>query len=59
MNDRHAGRVAAANELTFAWSKVPAATLGFWVLKLIATTVGEIGGNLVSMDLASVISKRP
>lgn len=25
-------------------------TLGFWVLKLIATTVGEIGGNLISMD---------
>lgn len=32
-------------------SKVPAATLGFWVLKLIATTVGEIGGNLLSMNL--------
>lgn len=31
-------------------SKVPAATAGFWLLKLIATTVGEIGGNLVSMD---------
>jgi uncharacterized membrane-anchored protein len=33
-----------------AFSKVPAATLGFWLLKLIATTVGEIGGNLISMD---------
>ena len=32
-------------------SKVPAATFGFWVLKLIATTVGEIGGNLLSMNL--------
>lgn len=32
-------------------SKVPAATFGFWVLKLIATTVGEIGGNLLSMDI--------
>ena len=31
-------------------SKVPAATLSFWVLKLIATTVGEIAGNLVSMS---------
>ena len=30
-------------------SKVPAANLCFWVLKLIATTVGEVGGNLVSM----------
>lgn len=35
----------------YALSKVPAATLGFWVLKLIATTVGEIGGNLLSMNL--------
>ena len=34
----------------YAESKVPAATLTFWVLKLIATTVGEIAGNLVSMS---------
>jgi uncharacterized membrane-anchored protein len=34
----------------YATSKVPAATLSFWVLKLIATTVGEIAGNLVSMS---------
>ena len=31
-------------------SKVPAATIAFWILKLLATTVGEIGGNLISMD---------
>jgi len=35
----------------YALSKVPAATLGFWIIKLIATTVGEIGGNLLSMNL--------
>ena len=34
----------------YAESKVPAANLSFWVLKLIATTVGEIAGNLVSMS---------
>ncbi|HEV8407314.1 MAG TPA: hypothetical protein VGQ34_05210 [Sphingomicrobium sp.] len=34
----------------FLGSKVPAATLTFWVLKLIATTVGEVAGNLVSMS---------
>lgn len=33
------------------FSKVPAATLAFWVLKLVATTVGEVGGNLMSMNL--------
>lgn len=32
-------------------SKVAAATAGFWVLKILATTVGEVGGNFVSMDL--------
>lgn len=36
---------------SYAFSKVPAATIGFWILKLIATTVGEIGGNLLSMNL--------
>jgi uncharacterized membrane-anchored protein len=41
----------ARDTVIYALSKVPAATLAFWVLKLIATTVGEIGGNLLSMDL--------
>lgn len=31
--------------------KVPAATLGFWIIKILATTFGEVGGNLVSMDM--------
>ena len=26
-------------------SKVPAVTLAFWVIKLLATTVGETGGD--------------
>jgi len=26
-------------------SKVPAVTLGFWVIKIIATTLGETGGD--------------
>ena len=29
-------------------SKVPAVTLGFWVIKIIATTLGETGGDTVS-----------
>jgi uncharacterized membrane-anchored protein len=32
-------------------SKVPAVTLTFWVLKILATTLGEIGGDAVSMSM--------
>ena len=34
-----------------ALSKVPAVTLGFWVIKILATTLGETGGDTVSMTL--------
>ncbi|MFC0590826.1 hypothetical protein ACFFF7_15570 [Novosphingobium aquiterrae] len=30
-------------------SKVPALTLGFWVIKILATTLGETGGDALSM----------
>ncbi len=32
-------------------SKVPAVTLGFWAIKVIATTLGETGGDAVTMTL--------
>jgi uncharacterized membrane-anchored protein len=32
-------------------SKVPAVTLGFWVIKILATTLGETGGDWVTMSL--------
>jgi uncharacterized membrane-anchored protein len=32
-------------------SKVPAVTLGFWIIKIAATTLGETGGDSVSMTL--------
>src|SRR6516162_5132997 len=32
-------------------SKVPAVTLTFWVIKILATTLGETGGDAVSMSL--------
>jgi uncharacterized membrane-anchored protein len=32
-------------------SKVPAVTLAFWIAKIFATTVGETGGDAVSMSL--------
>ena len=30
-------------------SKVPAITLGFWIIKILATTLGETGGDTVTM----------
>ena len=30
-------------------SKVPAITLGFWIIKILATTLGETGGDAVTM----------
>ena len=32
-------------------SKVPAVTLGFWIIKIVATTLGETGGDTVSMTM--------
>jgi uncharacterized membrane-anchored protein len=31
--------------------KVPAVTLGFWIIKVLATTLGETGGDTVTMTL--------
>jgi hypothetical protein len=33
------------------WSKVPQATLVFWIIKILATTLGETGGDALSMTL--------
>jgi uncharacterized membrane-anchored protein len=38
-----------SNDLTM--SKVPAVTLGFWIIKIAATTLGETGGDSVTMTL--------
>ncbi len=38
----------AANE---ALHKIPAVTLGFWIVKIAATTLGETGGDAVTMTL--------
>jgi uncharacterized membrane-anchored protein len=42
---------ATASVATQAVSKVPEVTLGFWVIKIAATTLGETGGDWVSMSL--------
>ena len=37
--------------LSYSLSKVPEVTLGFWIIKIFATTLGEVGGNAVTMQL--------
>ena len=32
-------------------SKIPAVTLGFWIIKILATTLGETGGDTVAMTM--------
>ncbi|GEJ56060.1 COG4705 family protein [Anaeromyxobacter diazotrophicus] len=41
----------AAHDDRGAISKVPRVTLGFWIAKILATTVGETGGDALSMTL--------
>ena len=38
-------------EISGALSKVPAVTLVFWIVKIAATTLGETGGDAVTMSL--------
>lgn len=37
------------NRLSEDLAKVPAVTLGFWIIKVLATTLGETGGDTLSM----------
>jgi uncharacterized membrane-anchored protein len=34
-----------------ALSKIPTVTLGFWIIKILATTLGETGGDAVTMSM--------
>ncbi|SEF13034.1 Uncharacterized membrane-anchored protein [Rhizobiales bacterium GAS191] len=47
MNDFTSRAESAAKTL----SKVPEVTLGFWVIKILATTLGETGGDAVTMSM--------
>ena len=40
-----------SNKADVAWSKVPEVTLCFWIIKIAATTLGETGGDTVSMSM--------
>ena len=39
------------DELRATLSKVPEVTLAFWIIKVLATTLGETGGDAVSMSM--------
>jgi uncharacterized membrane-anchored protein len=39
------------DERTAMLTKVPAVTLGFWIIKILATTLGETGGDTVTMTM--------
>lgn len=39
------------NALSGGLSKVPAVTLGFWIIKILATTLGETGGDALTMSV--------
>ena len=40
-------------------SKVPAITLGFWIVKILATTLGEAGGDTVTMSWLGETTDHP
>lgn len=40
-------------------SKVPAVTLGFWLIKILATTLGETGGDTVTMSWLGETTDHP
>jgi len=41
----------ASDVVKAALSKVPEVTLGFWIIKILATTMGETGGDMLSMSM--------
>ncbi len=53
MHERTEDPVSAGGraDLHRAAAKVPAVTVGFWIVKVAATTLGETGGDWVSMSL--------
>jgi uncharacterized membrane-anchored protein len=42
-----------------ALTKVPAVTLGFWIIKILATTLGETGGDSVTMSWLGETTSNP
>jgi hypothetical protein len=55
LEQQHQGHAVQSEDITDSetgsLSKVPAITLTFWLIKILATTVGETGGDTFSMTL--------
>jgi uncharacterized membrane-anchored protein len=51
--------MVTTEERAAALSKVPAITLGFWVIKILATTLGETGGDTVTMTWLGETTSQP
>jgi uncharacterized membrane-anchored protein len=49
MTDHQSRNHSSDISITTIASKVPEVTLGFWIIKIAATTLGETGGDTVSM----------
>jgi uncharacterized membrane-anchored protein len=56
MKDRPMTNRKLASDLV---SKVPAITLGFWIIKILATTLGETGGDSVTMTWLGETTANP
>ena len=52
------GACGMPKEITESFSKVPEVTLAFWIIKIAATTLGETGGDTVTMTLQLGLSRR-
>jgi uncharacterized membrane-anchored protein len=48
-----------SDERSAVLSKVPAVTLGFWIIKILATTLGETGGDTVTMSWLGETTPNP
>jgi uncharacterized membrane-anchored protein len=46
-------------EVSELFAKVPAVTLGFWIIKVLATTLGETGGDTVTMSWLGATTSHP
>src|ERR1700733_14994670 len=48
---RHSSIMSQSSTETLMTRKIPALTLAFWVIKIAATTLGETGGDALSMTM--------
>ncbi len=57
-DDKAQAQIVNENMRREALSKVPEVTLIFWIIKIAATTLGETGGDTVTMTLQLGLSRR-